>query len=231
MELLRYIEIFNRRKRLFYYVFGATVVLALLFVILIRPTYKAAAKVLIAKTNYANGLLATWGLTSQLTTSSDDVKTDIELSRIKPLAEAVISEYKLTGLFGFPLKADDFFEPTISMTLFSLPYAVVKQHKEANMIEISVISNDPAMSASIANTLSAAYIESSVRRVKGDFKSVRETLEVRLDKYRDDYYRALSLTTNLKLKDMDVDLSTETSNIMKAITTLKTELETMEKEG
>ncbi|MBF0556778.1 MAG: hypothetical protein HQK96_19865 [Nitrospirae bacterium] len=230
MELLRYLEIFNRRKRIFYYVIGASVVLALLILLFVRPAYRAAAKVLVLKTPSANGLMASWGLASQVTGSSDDIKTDVELSRIKPLAEAVIGEYKLVGLFGKQLKADDFFEPSIAENLFSLPYAVVKQYKEVNIIEISAITSDPELSASIANKLSAYYIEGARRRVRDDFKSVRESLELKLDSIRDSYYKSLALSTAMKLKDMTVDLQGETSNIIKAINTLKSESETMDKE-
>ncbi|MBF0457360.1 MAG: hypothetical protein HQK99_05645 [Nitrospirae bacterium] len=231
MELRRYLEIFNRRKRVFYYVFGASLVLSLLVLLLIRPTYKASAKVLVSKTTFANGMLATWGLTSQVTVSGDDVKTDVELSRIKPLAQSVIDEYKLKGLFGAPLKADDFFEPDLASSLFSLPYAIVKQYKEASMIEIGVISRDPEMSASAANTLASDYIEGVIQRTKSDFKSVREALESKRETLRDDYFRALALATNIKLRDMTIDLSGETTNIIKAITTLKTEAETIDKES
>ncbi|KWT90945.1 GumC family protein [Candidatus Magnetominusculus xianensis] len=230
MELRRYLEIFNRRKRIFYFILSASVILSLLMLILIRPTYKASAKVLITKAAFANGLLAGWGLTSQTTAASDDVKTDVELSRVKPLAQAVIDEYKLKGLFGSPLKADDFFEPSIAENLFSLPYSVVKQYKEAAIIEISAVSRDPELSVSIANTLSARYIEDTVERVKADFKSARESIESKLESIRDDYYKTLALATGIKLRDKTVDLTSETTNLIETISTLKTDTETADKE-
>ncbi|MBF0488874.1 MAG: hypothetical protein HQK98_12025 [Nitrospirae bacterium] len=230
MELLRYMEIFNRRKRIFYYIIGASLILALLILIFVRPTYRGAAKVLVLKTPSANGLLAGWGLASQVASTGDDIKTDVELSRIKPLAEAIIGEYKLVGLFGKQLKADDFFEPSIAENLFSLPYAVVKQYKEVNIIEVSAVTRDPELSASIANKLSAYYVEGSRQRVRDDFKSVRESLELKLDSIRDSYFKTLAISTGMKLRDMTVDLQGETTNMIKAINTLKTEFETMDKE-
>lgn len=230
MELRRYLEIFNRRKRIFYFVLSASVILSLLMLILIRPTYKASAKVLITKAAFANGLLAGWGLASQTTAASDDVKTDVELSRVKPLAQAVIDEYKLKGLLGAPLKADDFFEPSIAENLFSLPYSVVKQYKEAAIIEISAVSSDPELSVSIANTLSARYIEDTVQRVKADFKSARESIESKLESIRDDYYKTLALATGIKLRGKTVDITTETTNLIETISTLKTDSETIDKE-
>ncbi|WP_420266643.1 exopolysaccharide transport family protein [Candidatus Magnetominusculus dajiuhuensis] len=230
MELLRYMEIFNRRKRIFYYIIGASLVLALLILLFVRPTYRAAAKVLVLKTPSANGLLAGWGMASQVASTSDDIKTDVELSRVKPLAEAIIGEFKLVGLFGKQLKAEDFFEPSIAENLFSLPYAVVKQYKEVTIIEVSAVTNDPELSASIANKLSANYVESARQRVRDDFKSVRESLELRLDSIRDSYFKTLAISTDMKLRDMTVDLQGETTNAIKAIYTLKTEAEAMDKE-
>ncbi|MBF0516309.1 MAG: hypothetical protein HQK97_04185, partial [Nitrospirae bacterium] len=229
MELLRYLKIFSARKRIFYYVLAATVILSLIALLLIKPTYRASAKVL-AKTTVANGLLAGWGLSSQMTSASEDVKTDIELARITPLAREIINEYKLTGLFGKPLQAEYFFEPSLAENLFSLPYAIVKQYKEASIIEISVVSRDPELSASIANALSSHYIEGSIQRIKVDFKSVRESIEYRLESIRDDYYKSLALSRDIKLRDMTVDLSSETNNLIETVSTLKTDLETIDKE-
>ncbi|MBF0318755.1 MAG: hypothetical protein HQL01_02970 [Nitrospirae bacterium] len=230
LELLRYIEIFKRRKRLFCLVLSASVILSLLVLLLIRPTYKSTAKILIAKTTVTNVLLANWGLTSQVTSTGDDIKTDLELSKLKPLAEAIIKEYKLKGAFGSPLKTDNFFDATFFETLFSLPYAVVKQYREASMMEIGIVTMDPDLSASIANTLSAYYVEGSIERVKTDFKSVKESIELKLQTVRDDYFKYLALSRDIKIKDMSVDLTSETSNIIKTISTLKTEMETIDKE-
>ncbi|MBF0554653.1 MAG: hypothetical protein HQK96_08895 [Nitrospirae bacterium] len=221
----------SERRRIFYYVFGVSIVLSLMVLLLVRPTYKATAKVVISKTLVTSQALSSWGLAvSTPRYSSDEIKTDVELSKIRPLAEAVIGQYKLKGLFGRPLKPDNFFDATFPDILFSLPYATVKRYKETNIVEIGVVATEPELSASIANSLSGHYIDSSTQRIKSDFTAVRESIELKLGTLRDDYFKQLALSRDIKLKDMSVDLSSETSKLIDIISGLKTELTVTDKE-
>ena len=116
MEFLKIWEILLRRKWIFISAFLGFFGIVVLGTILITPTYKAKAKLIIETSDTISSLLSSLGskgakvggVIPQKTgkTGSTDYETDIALAKIRPLVEKLISLLNIKDRHGKPMHPD-----------------------------------------------------------------------------------------------------------------------------
>ncbi len=247
MELRHILEILWRRRWTAIILFAAVFLTIVTGSLLITPWYDSTAKVLLRKSAASSSILASIGLQSGATTSQTISDTDradyLALAAVRPVAEKVVSELKVTRertrariIRAIPLlrpllrvigvnvesteevmKADDLLDSSVLSMIFPRPHVDVDQYEETDLIEIEATSPDPAQAAVLANKTAEAFIGEELKRVREDYKGVSKFIEANIERTRAEYQNALKDLKDYKEKEQTVSLDTETTNLLQRI--------------
>lgn len=240
MEFLKIWEILSRRKWIFFGTFLAFFSIVVIGTFLIRPTYKAKAKLIIEASDTISSLLSSLGTRGvkvggmiPTRTTDDEYKTDIALAKIRPLLEKLISSLSLKDRHGNALKPDKIADAgmvsKLKYKVFPRPYLEVAQYKDADMLEIVSYSRDPSEAANMSNKLATLYIEDRLERTRKGYMSAKVFIKDQIQKVKEEYYESLSALSDFKINKKTVNLDTETQNLINKIATLKGDYEDNEK--
>ena len=240
MEFLKIWEILSRRKWIFISVFSAFFSIVVLVTLLITPTYKAKAKLIIEASDTISSLLSSLGTRGvkvggmiPIRSTDDEYKTDIALAKIKPLMEKLISSLNLKDRHGKAVKPDKLADSGLMSKLkykvLPQPYLEVAQYKDADMLEIISYSPRPSEAVNMSNKLATLYIEDRLERTRKGYKSAKIFIKDQIQKVKEEYYESLSALSDFKISKKTVNLDTETQNLINKIATLKGAYEDSEK--
>ncbi len=241
MEFLKIWEILSRRKWIFISAFLGFFGIIVIGTLLINPTYKARAKLIIETSDTISSLLSSLGtrgvkvggVIPSRTSTSDDYKTDIALAKIRPLLEKLISSLNLKDRKGKALKPDKLADTGMvskfKYKVFPQPHLEVGQYKDADMLEIVSYSPDPSEAVTMSNKLATLYIEDRLERTREEYKAAKVFITNQIQKVKEEYYVSLSALSDFKISKNTINLDTETQNLINKIDTLKGNYEDNEK--
>ena len=241
MEFLKIWEILSRRKWIFISAFLGFFGIIVIGTLLINPTYKARAKLIIETSDTISSLLSSLGtrgvkvggMIPSRTSTSDDYKTDIALAKIRPLLEKLISLLDLKDRKGKALKPDKLADTgmvsKMKSKVFPQPHLEVGQYKDADMLEIVSYSPDPDEAVAMSNKLATLYIEDRLERTREEYKAAKVFIKDQIQKVKEEYYVSLSALSDFKISKNTINLDTETQNLINKIDTLKSNYEDNEK--
>src|SRR3990167_412217 len=243
MEFLKIYEVLLRRKHIFICIFLGFLGIVAIGTHIITPSYKAKAKLHIDETsNVLPSLLSGLGLRGisvREKTRSGSLsrekfyQTDIELVKIRPLLENLISSLNIKDKRGKTMKPDKLIESSfiykLKNKLSPRPYIIVDQYEDAYMLEIVSYSPNPSEAAAMSNELAKLYVEYMLNSIREKFKNARIFIEGQIQKVKEDYCNSLSSLNEFKTREKTVDLGQETTNMIDKIATLKSNYEDNER--
>jgi non-specific protein-tyrosine kinase len=165
VELRDYLNVIRSRK---WIIIQAVIIVSLVAVgvsLLQQPTYEGSAKILISEKDTGAALLGT--LLSDSSSPERALQTQVQLMRVRPLAESAIRKLNL--------KTDP------GSLLGRTKVAVVGQ---TNMVTITVTDTDPKRAADTANAMADAYVEWSKTTKRESIKAAGDEIQRRLDEAR-----------------------------------------------
>jgi succinoglycan biosynthesis transport protein ExoP len=251
MELKHIIEILVRRKWIVINTFAAIFLTIALGSLLIRPWYDSKAMVFLQKSGAASTLLSSLGLQSGVTVPSSYSDTDrsdyLELAKVYPVADKVINELhlsreKTSAIFlrkipfmkpvaralGMDVektivipKAEDLVKRSLISYIFPRPYVNVDQYESTDIIYFEAVATDPEQSSAMANAMAKAFIDTEVKRIRGDFQGAKEYIQNNISHYKNEYTKALLALREFKERERSVNLDSETAEYIKEISDLK----------
>ncbi len=255
MELRQLLEILWRRKSIIINVFLAIFLTIMIGTLLVTPWHDSTAKVLLRKSPVSGSILASLGMSGQSsasTTISDTERSDyLALSTLRPVAERVIKDLKVTRErvryrimktvpFIIPvlrtlgvdvdstvetMTAEDLLDRSILSYLFPRPYVEASQYEETDIIEIETISTDPEQAKNISNAVAQVFIDEELKRIREDFKGARTFVEQNIAKSREEYIKKLDALRDFKERENTVNLDSETTNFITRISDLEKSME------
>lgn len=168
MELRDYLNVISARRAI---ILLATAIVASVALVtsLIQPqVFSSEARVLISEKDTGAALLGT--VLPELSSQPERaLQTQVELVRVRPVAEAVI---KKLGL-----------QVTPEVLLKSVTVEALGQ---TNMIVVRATAATPERAAEIANTTAAEYVQASKQRKRESIQQAADEVEVRLEQVRSD---------------------------------------------
>ena len=210
--------------------------------LLITPTYKAKAKLIIEASDTISSLVSSLGTRGvkvggmiPIRSTDNEYKTDIALAKIRPLMEKLISSLNLKDRHGKAVKPDKLADSGLMSKLkykvLPQPYLEVAQYKDADMLEIISYSPHPSEAVNMSNKLATLYIEDRLERTRKGYKSAKIFIKDQIQKVKEEYYESLSALSDFKISKKTVNLDTETQNLINKIATLKGAYEDSEKQS
>ncbi len=227
MEFLKIWRIIVRRKWTIIVTFFAFLAIVVIGSYIVKPIYAGKAKVLIESTDTLSSLMSILGLTTQgaslSTTYEEAHETDIALTTISPILEKLISNLNLKDRKGEALKSEALIKSSILNKILPQPYIEVEQYEDADILLITSNSTSRQEAAKMSNELARLYIEDRLAKIRENYTTTRLLLENQIKDVKEKYYESLSEKRDFMIKEETVDLSTETSNLLKYILDLKNE--------
>jgi len=231
MEFLRLWEIIIRRRWTVVITFCALFFVIAVMTAVVRPSYKAEAKLLVGMTDTLSSIMTNMGF--RVVTNepiSEGYETDIALAEITPLLNELISALDLHDRYGDVIKPKKLVDSSLVVNkLLPQPYLDVDQYEDADMLKIKAYSPDPVLAAGISNALAELYIKDRIKRTREDFESARAFIDGQILKVRDEYYRSLTELVSYKTRTGIVDLDTQQTNLIDKINDLKNDYDANEK--
>ena len=174
LDLKEFMTVLARRKKLVLATTLATLLLALLATLLMKPVYRADSTIKVER-NAAGSNTSDILKTEVSRSDRDYFETQIQLLQTKTLARRVINELKLdtenvaVGFFskiknsisGAPEKTT---HKQDEMDLLFLEGLTVKPIGTSQLLKISYDSSDPKLAASISNTVAKTFVRQNIER-------------------------------------------------------------------
>ena len=206
MELRDYLHVIRARKGI---IIASALIVALtaLSVSLIQPkTYAAEAKVLVSETDTGAALLGT--LVPELSSQPERaLQTQVQLVRIRPIAEATIKRLNLQ------VSPEDFAKQV-----------EVTAEGQTNIVTIHVEASTPERAARIATVMATEYVLWSQDLRRRSLKEAADEVQRRLDIAQN---QILDLGKKIQASGKTDQLSAELQIATGAYTTLAEKLETL----
>jgi len=229
MDFLKIWEIILRRKWIIIGVLFCFFITVIIGSLLIPKTYEAKTKILFEPTDALSNLNSTLGLVTEQARDDDyTFETEIELAKVRPLLEQLISSLQLKDRKGKTIDVDDFIKSSLLNPLSKIspqPYIEVNQYEDADILEVISTSPDPVEAASIAEKFTEIYIKAAIDRTREDYKTARIFIEKQIQKVKQDYYESLSDIKNYRIQEGTIDLTSEIGKLIDKIAELKDDYE------
>ena len=171
LDLKEFMRVLKRRKKLVLATALATLLLALLATLLMKPVYRAESTIKVER-NAAGSNTSDILKTEVSRSDRDYFETQIQLLQTKTLARRVIDELKLD------INVSDGFLSRIKNSLFGssgnnkkdqvellfLEGLTVKPIGTSQLLKISYDSSDPQLAAKISNTIAKTFVRQNLER-------------------------------------------------------------------
>jgi len=192
INLLDYVKIILKHKKLICYIVGIVVVATIIISLLMTPVYEAKAVITpVTKSGDTSGasiLAAQFGITAPASSSMSEI---VNLLKSNVLKEEIIKKHKLLSVFFTEkdLRGKTENEKMWDGIRYLGDTLNVKSNQKDNSIEVSVQSDDPKVAADIVNyTLIELndYMSKEARRVA---ETNKQYLESQIDKTADPFIK------------------------------------------
>ncbi len=213
MELLKVYAALLRRKWIFLQAVVFFTVGAGLLAMVLPKRYQATAKLSVESSDASLSILGEMDLgemASSLSGSSDDMQTKISLAQMRPVLDEVVWRLQLRDLDGELLMAEKLLVPGIDGEILAQPYVEITQAQGTNILLFTATSETPELSALLADTMVAVYLDVSMESAKKDTREALTFVQGELDKLQSEFDQALQRVAAALQAEQVIDLDAET---------------------
>ena len=212
MELLKVWAALLRRKWLFLQalVFFTAGAAALSFVLPKR--FEAASKISVESSDASLSILSDMDLSemaSSIVGASDDTETKIALAQMRPMLDEVIWRLQLRDSDGELLPAEKLLVPGIDGSILAYPTIEIETQQGTEILIVLATSNNPELSALLADTMVEVYLTKSQEAAKKDTQEALVFVTGELGRLRGEFDIALKTVADAKAREQVIDLDSE----------------------
>ncbi|MBF0555615.1 MAG: polysaccharide biosynthesis tyrosine autokinase [Nitrospirae bacterium] len=250
MELLRFLEVLRRRKKVIILSVALTFITVVVITLLITPWYDATAKILLRKppANYfLNSAIGVTGEQFQSATSSTDRADYLAIAALRPNAGQVIEKLNLkwervryrimkaiplskpilkafgvdVNLTKRTITAERLLESSIMAKLFPRPNIKVEQYEDTDVYNVVASSSDPDEAKNMANTMAAAIVETEIKRLRSNYGEVRAFIDANINNIRQNYVKSLQAVKDFQIKENAPSLDNQAQYLIEQMQKMK----------
>lgn len=212
MELLKVWTVLLRRKWLFiqavvFFTMGASILAMVL-----PKRYESTAKISVESSDASMSILSDMDLSEMaqsLTGASDDMQTKIALAQMRPVLDEVIWRLQLRDGDGELLPAEKLLVPGIDGEILAYPWIEIQEQQGTNILIVLATTENPELSALLADTVVDVYLSISQERAKQDTRDALVFVTGELGRLRAEFDIALTNVADAKARQQVLDLDTE----------------------
>ncbi|MFZ5481829.1 MAG: GumC family protein [Myxococcota bacterium] len=233
MELLKVWTALLRRKWIFLQAIVFFTVGAAAIALLLPKRYEAVSKISVESSDASLSILGEMDLgeiATSLSGSSDDMQTKIALAQMRPVLDEVIWRLQLRDLDGELLPAEKLLVPGIDGEILAMPWISIEEQQGTNILLVLGTSNNPELSALLADTLVEVYLDISVQREKKDVHEALSFVQAEQAKLRTQFDEALKNVAVALQAESVIDLDSETKAAVARASELVAEISATEAE-
>lgn len=207
IDLQKYWLVLKRRWPIVVAICGLTTALATLAATYQEPVFEAKAKLLFESDQTASlvGLEGASRELKALTSQDNPLDTQVEIFNSLPIAQQVIAELQIEE-DGKPLSPSSLLE-----------YLEVKGIPGTDVLEVSYVSADAELAATIVNTIMAVYIADDIQANRAAAAAAQTFIEAQLPQTEAEVSAAESALRDFKEANQVVDLAQESENTVKVL--------------
>lgn len=207
IDLQKYWLVLKRRWPIIVAICGLTTALATLAATYQEPVFEAKAKLLFESDQTASlvGLEGASRELKALTSQDNPLDTQVEIFNSLPIAQQVVDELQIEE-DGKPLSPSSLLE-----------YLEVKGIPGTDVLEVSYISADAELAATIVNTIMAVYIADDIQANRAAAAAAQTFIEAQLPQTEAEVSAAESALRDFKEANQVVDLAQESENTVKVL--------------
>lgn len=234
MELLKVYAALLRRKWIFLQAVVFFTVGAGALAMVLPKRYEAVSKISVESSDASLSILGEMDLgelASSLSGSSDDMQTKIALAQMRPVLDEVIWRLQLRDGDGELLPAEKLLVPGLDGEILAAPYVEITEQQGTNILLVLATSDNPELSALLADTLVQVYLDLSVERARQDLRDALGFIKKEQAKLQAEFDTALKNVAEALKAESVIDLDSETkaavarlSELVSAIATTEGEL-------
>lgn len=233
MELLKVYAALLRRKWIFLQAVVFFTVGAGLLALVLPKRYEAVSKISVESSDASLSILGEMDLgelASSLSGSSDDMQTKIALAQMRPVLDEVVWRLQLRDSDGELLPAEKLLVPGLDGEILAAPYVSIAEQQGTNILLVNATSNNPELSALLADTVVEVYLDVSMRRARQDLHDALSFIEVEQQKLQAQFDTALKNVSEVLRAESVIDLDSETKAAVGRASELVSEIAATEAE-
>lgn len=233
MELLKVYAALLRRKWIFLQAVVFFTVGAGLLALVLPKRYEAVSKISVESSDASLSILGEMDLgelASSLSGSSDDMQTKIALAQMRPVLDEVVWRLQLRDSDGELLPAEKLLVPGLDGEILAMPYVSIAEQQGTNILLVNATSNNPELSALLADTVVEVYLDVSMRRARQDLHDALTFIEVEQQKLQAQFDTALKNVADVLRAESVIDLDSETKAAVSRASALVSEIAATEAE-
>lgn len=213
MELLKVYAALLRRKWIFLQAVLFFIVGAGVLALVLPKQYQATAKISVESSSASLSILGEMDLgemAQSLSGSSDDIMTKISLAQIRPVLDEVIWRLQLRDTDGELMVSEKLLVPGIDGEILAQPYVEILQAQGTNILLVTGHANTPELSALLADTMVAVYLDDTREREKVDTREALAFVSGELVRLQDEFDAALQNVASALQSEQVIDIDAET---------------------
>lgn len=229
MELLKVWSALLRRKWLFLQAVVFFTIGAGILALVLPKRYEAASKISVDTSSAEMSILGDMDLgemAQSLTGSSDDMQTKIALAQMRPVLEEVIWRLQLRDGDGELLQPEKLLIPGIDGEILAYPWIEIAEAQGTNILVVTATSNNPELSALLADTMVEVYLHVTMERERSDTRDAQKFVATELDKLKIGFDVALKNVADAQAREQVIDLDSELKAAVGRASTLISEIKT-----
>ncbi|GDX82895.1 chain-length determining protein [Deltaproteobacteria bacterium] len=212
MELLKVWAALLRRKWLFLQAVVFFTVGAGILSFILPKQYEATSKISIESSDASLSILSDMDLgemASSIVGASDDTETKIALAEMRPMLDEVIWRLQLRDSDGELLPAEKLLVPGIDGDILAYPSIEIETQQGTEILVVLATSNNPELSALLADTMVEVYLTKSQEAAKKDTQDALTFVTGELGRLRGEFDTALKTVADAKAREKVIDLDSE----------------------
>lgn len=233
MELLKVWTALLRRKWIFLQAVVFFVVGAGVLAMVLPKRYEAVSKISVESSDASLSILGEMDLgelATSLAGSSDDMQTKIALAQMRPVLDQVVWRLQLRDSDGELLPAEKLLVPGIDGEILAYPYISIAEQQGTNILLVNATTNNPELSALLADTVVEVYLDISVQRARADLHDALQFIEKEQVKLQGQFDLALKNVAEALKAESVIDLDSETKAAVARASELVGEISSTEAE-
>lgn len=212
MELLKVWSALLRRKWLFLQAVVFFTVGAGILALVLPKQYESTSKISIESSDASLSILSDMDLSemaSSIVGASDDTETKIALAQMRPMLDEVIWRLQLRDSDGELLPAEKLLVPGIEGSILAYPTIEIEVQQGTEILIVLATSNNPELSALLADTMVEVYLSKSQEAAKKDTQEALLFVTGELGRLRGEFDNALKTVADAKARERVIDLDSE----------------------
>lgn len=223
MELLKVWAALLRRKWLFLQAVVFFTVGAGALALVLPKNYEATSKISVESSDASLSILSDMDLSEMaqsLTGASDDLETKIALAEMRPVLDEVIWRLQLRDMDGELLPYEKLLVPGIDGTILAYPTVSIETQQGTDILIILASSNQPELSALLADTLVEVYLGQSQDAAKQETRDALKFVTSELGRLRTQLDDALKTVADAKARERVIDIDAEIKSAVARVSEL-----------